>query len=407
MDTRSSDGAQLDHILDLIYDAVEDPAHWRAVLEEMRSALGADGVVAVIKPDSVGRSGLSLALTDRLYEFKDFLEALRNAPPFPCVGSHEVVSIGDLMSKEEWCASSFYRDVCAPMGFGDILRMELRLEDKSARRFYFMRGVDVGPFGPVEHRLAKTLAPHLRRALRLDQHLARTSVIHRRYVEACERMGVATFILDTEARVLECNARAKSILSRSDGLRLHDGKLRALHEGDNRKLQNALKLALGADTSASGGRVLPLHRSGSGNLHVLVQPVDDRDSARAGLRWPAAIVFIRDPALRAGDVAQVVRELFELTHSEAALLTRLVNGQSLPDAAADMQVRDSTARTHLRAIFAKTGQCRQSSLIRQVLNSVTMLTGESAIDCAPYAHAQTPEAILVPKTLLPAELFPS
>ena len=362
-------------------------------------------MVAIIKPDSVGECGLSLALgDDRFYELSDLLETLRIAPPFPSVGSREVATIRDIMSSEQWFASSFYKGVCAPMDIGDILCMELRLEDRSAYRFRFTRSLHVTPFGSKERHLAETLAPHLRRALRLDQHFARTSVIHRRYVEACDRLGVATFILDTDARVLECNAHAHVIVNMSDGLRLRDGKLGGLDDGDNRELQNALRLALGADARASGGRALRLSRSGSGDLHVLVQPVDDRQSMHAGRCRPAVIVFIRDPDFRLGDVAQAVRDLFDLTHTEAALLMRLVNGRSLPDAAADMQIRHSTARAHVRAIFAKTGQSRQSSLIRQVLNSVAMLAGGTAIDPDADADAQTLEAILTPKTELPAEL---
>ena len=105
MDVLNADVAQLDRILGLIYDAAEDPAHWRAALEEMRVALGADCVVAIIKPDSVGESGLSLALTDQFYELSDLLETLRSAPPFPSVGSREVASMGDIMPNDEWFAS--------------------------------------------------------------------------------------------------------------------------------------------------------------------------------------------------------------------------------------------------------------------------------------------------------------
>lgn len=102
--------------------------------------------------------------------------------------------------------------------------------------------------------------------------------------------------------------------------------------------------------------------------------MDDAEGARAGRKRPALILFARDPDFHMGNDARVAQRLFDLTQSESALAMRLANGLSLPEAAADMHIRHSTARTHLRAIFAKTGLSRQSSLVRQLLNSVTMLT---------------------------------
>ncbi len=60
----------------------------------------------------------------------------------------------------------------------------------------------------------------------------------------------------------------------------------------------------------------------------------------------------------------LLRLTFGLTRAEAALALRLLAGHGLPSAAAELGVSHSTARTHLRAIFRKTGTNRQAELAR-------------------------------------------
>ena len=52
--------------------------------------------------------------------------------------------------------------------------------------------------------------------------------------------------------------------------------------------------------------------------------------------------------------------------------------RSLPldEASAELGVSRNTTRTHLRAVFAKTGVSRQTGLVRLILNSVAPLAGD-------------------------------
>jgi DNA-binding CsgD family transcriptional regulator len=58
-----------------------------------------------------------------------------------------------------------------------------------------------------------------------------------------------------------------------------------------------------------------------------------------------------------------VADSFNLTGSELKLLERLVDGESVADAAANLGIEISTARTHLARLFAKTGTKRQAELV--------------------------------------------
>jgi DNA-binding CsgD family transcriptional regulator len=75
-----------------------------------------------------------------------------------------------------------------------------------------------------------------------------------------------------------------------------------------------------------------------------------------------AAIFIRDRD-DAGGNAALLATTYELTSAETRVLSRLLVGRSLPEAAKELQVATFTVRTHLDVIFRKTGVSRQSELI--------------------------------------------
>lgn len=76
-----------------------------------------------------------------------------------------------------------------------------------------------------------------------------------------------------------------------------------------------------------------------------------------------AAVFV-NPKVDDTASAQAVAATFGLTPAETRVLIRMLTGSTVGEAAADLGVATTTARTHLNNIFAKTGVSRQSKLIR-------------------------------------------
>jgi DNA-binding CsgD family transcriptional regulator len=65
--------------------------------------------------------------------------------------------------------------------------------------------------------------------------------------------------------------------------------------------------------------------------------------------------------------AAVLRSHYKLTPAEVRLAVALAEGRSLKEAAGGLGIRITTARAHLRQVFAKTGTSRQAALVRLVL----------------------------------------
>ncbi len=82
---------------------------------------------------------------------------------------------------------------------------------------------------------------------------------------------------------------------------------------------------------------------------------------------PVAAIFIHDPEGKPVSNSTVFAQLFGLTRAETRLAQILASGQSMKDAAALLGVAQSTLRSQLKSIFAKTNTNRQGELVRLLL----------------------------------------
>jgi DNA-binding CsgD family transcriptional regulator len=92
-----------------------------------------------------------------------------------------------------------------------------------------------------------------------------------------------------------------------------------------------------------------------------VVPVVER--ARALLGDAALIVIILDSEECPQPPIAVLKQLFQLSKSEAEVARRLMCGESLQEIAEASHVTVETVRTQLKSVFSKTGTNRQVELV--------------------------------------------
>jgi DNA-binding CsgD family transcriptional regulator len=84
---------------------------------------------------------------------------------------------------------------------------------------------------------------------------------------------------------------------------------------------------------------------------------------------PAALVLVVDPDSDPLPDTLILRQLYGLTTTEATVARLLVHGHC-PTAIADqLSLSLATVKTHLRAIFDKTGTHRQAELVAHLLST--------------------------------------
>jgi DNA-binding CsgD family transcriptional regulator len=86
-----------------------------------------------------------------------------------------------------------------------------------------------------------------------------------------------------------------------------------------------------------------------------------------------AVIFLSRPEQEREPNREILRRLYGLTPAEANVGSLLIAGSSLEDAARELGVSITTARTHLRQLFNKTGTNRQAELVQRLLVGVSAL----------------------------------
>ncbi|NEX93676.1 hypothetical protein [Caulobacter sp. 17J65-9] len=182
-----------------------------------------------------------------------------------------------------------------------------------------------------------------------DDWLARASL------QALEHVGVALIVTDARGCVRAVNDRGRALLR--SGLTVLDGRVTGAGR-DTAAFRAALAGAV-ERRSATTVRLRSADDDAEGTS-MLVTPLEADDAGEA----LAVLISAGPPQPLADDH---LRQAYELTPAEARLLVALAEGERLSDYAERVGVGVSTARTHLRSLFAKTGESRQADLIRRAL----------------------------------------
>ena len=116
---------------------------------------------------------------------------------------------------------------------------------------------------------------------------------------------------------------------------------------------------------------IPRSRSDS-PLGLIVRPTPIQ-TWLADSQVPVAMIFLRDPEMETSTPEGILRELFDLTKMEARVSMLLANGLTLDEIGVSLNISRNTVRTHLRAVFPKTGVHHQNMLVKLIWRSVAQL----------------------------------
>jgi DNA-binding CsgD family transcriptional regulator len=183
---------------------------------------------------------------------------------------------------------------------------------------------------------------------------------------------VGVIFLDQNGRVVASIREAQRLLAQDDGLCLRRDGLAAKLSTENRELRALVAGAIATSRRnglAAGGVLAVTRPSDKRPFGVVVSPVG-RDAFDANAGRPSAAVFITDPERKPESIDAALTRIYKLTPAEARLAQLLREGETLVQAAERLGVSHNTARTHLRAIYQKTGTSHQGDLVRVLLRGI-------------------------------------
>lgn len=367
--------ATFDRFVDLVYRATTDPDVWTEVL-----GLIGEGIQG--RPVAIHVHAVNLAEATTIgtwsvpgpLSLKHYAEYYVSRNVWLLRGAH-LLKPGAVLLGQEMCPedellrSEYYNDFLRPLDARYSIRAVLTADPEPLSYLSAGRGHAARSFGDVEKRKLAALVPHLTQAVRIQERLETVQSRRRAASGALDRLPLGVFFLDARGRVVEMNSAARKIVESRDGLVIHRGTLAAVDTKAEVQLQ---RMIFGASAVQSGrllqhGGAFSLPRAdGRHPLSAMVAPTGATGIFPAS-RLASVVVLVEEPARRATAPFDAFTGSYGLSPAEASLTARLVGGMSVSQAAVAAGIRASTARSHLKKIFAKTGARRQSDLVRRVL----------------------------------------
>jgi DNA-binding CsgD family transcriptional regulator/PAS domain-containing protein len=332
-----------------LYAGLTRTPPWEDFLRALADATGATFTTLL-----VGRSqaGIEAHVTpgidpDRAREYRH----LSDQDPFVGLPEGRVVSFRDFVRH----IPSRFRDWMDIARTGQILGVDLQREPDIYVRLRVTRDHSRPDFDEADAAFIERLIPHLRVALDLHARLTTTQAESQLFGSAMADLAVATLILDRQGRILRRNAMADRMIEEGAIVAERSGKLAPPAQ----RSAMAIQRLLAAPPPIGEEYHVELAMPGGGICQAKARSVPSGaygDGARLAL-------FLADPHRASGPSADVLRDRFQFTRSEALLAVQLASGTSLADAAGALDIAYNTARSHLRGIFAKTGTHRQVELV--------------------------------------------
>ncbi|RYX94058.1 MAG: hypothetical protein EOO28_15930 [Comamonadaceae bacterium] len=266
--------------------------------------------------------------------------------------------------------SEIWQDLLIPCGARFTAGGVLRRDGGVKTVVGFHRPASRGPYSDDELQRTKALMPHMSRTSRLMGETAGLKDALHAARQGTDAHADGTFLLARSGRMLWANAAAEALLREGTGLRLAGGRLAAgstarmrMRDLYTRVLADGRPVSLRLTTATTGMSAFDalyltvLRMTGAALATDMAQGWSGKlDSA-------ALMVMAHRPASRAATPA-ALEQLFGLTRAEAGLAAQLAQGKTVDDYAADQGLQAPTVRTHLRAIYAKTGVSRLQDLQR-------------------------------------------
>ena len=368
--------AAFERILAALHKAALDDAHWltaSALIDEACAVKGnLLGFGAGESQDEITMFFTRMCYRGQRHEelervyFKTYHRLDERLPRLRLMPDSQLVHVSDLFTDQEKRTSVVYNEALPMSNSKDSLNV--RLDGPNASRIIWNLAdpVDGNGWSFNQIETIQRILPHLRQFVTIRQALAEARALGQSLMGLLDNTRIGVIQLDRNARILEANDHARTILRHARGLSDRDGCLHALIPKDNDVLQGMLARALvrfGGQGVA--GSMMVQGKSGLARLVVHVNPVGGQymDFRPQGV---AALVVVIDPAHRLRIDPKRVVSLFGLTPVEGQVAVLLGEGRTVREIARMLARKQSTVRWHMKHIFTKLKVSRQVELVQLV-----------------------------------------
>jgi DNA-binding CsgD family transcriptional regulator/PAS domain-containing protein len=363
-----------DQLLLRLYRSVHSASPWTEFLEELRTQFQACTATLVVRQPAIGDRG-DLFDVHATRAVADVYRDVRfDDDPFLDLEEAVACNIFDRVTAEEFLRSRFYNELLKLDRNNDILAMNVVFAGTYMGSLKLSRREPSAIFGLAEKSLMIRLYPHLKVALEMFERGRRRRLEINAYTKAIDQLAFGIIIVNERAHVIRVNETASRLMKETQLLRVVGNFLQAGAADHEVLLGRAIQQALATGNRGEGASVsLTLATRGAEqSVHLLLRPIQEADADGAIAAGGVALFLSGEKLQRIVSIETFAR-LYELSRAEVALVGELLEGLSIGEAAARLEISENTARVQLRSVFTKTDTHRQADLIRLVLTSLAII----------------------------------
>ncbi|QOG19297.1 MULTISPECIES: helix-turn-helix transcriptional regulator [Bradyrhizobium] len=352
-------------LIESIYDAGLNPELWSDVVVMLNGYIGSQAC-GLISKDPVSKSGAThyYCGVDPHY-IQLYAETYAQYDPLARLPQYgEVRNIPDLVNFDEYRRGRFYQEWLRPQGCVDVANVVLE-QSKSPCPMLLtvIPGRDM--LDAAQRARMQFLVPHTSRALLINRAIERKQRHATALADVVDRLNAGVILLDAACNIVHCNPAAETILAADDVLRTVSGRLVTRSSEANLALRNIFRDAGEVAVAAAADRKIPL-TSDNGSYyvaHVIALPSLLREGV-VGRTTAIGALFVWKAELDGRSSADLIDRTFDLTPAELKVLQSIVEVGGVPETAAALGIAETTVKTHLHRVFAKTGVSRQADLVK-------------------------------------------
>jgi DNA-binding CsgD family transcriptional regulator len=353
-------------VIEGVYDAALEPARWTDVVNRINDFVGGQAC-GIFSKNNISKFGITHYYCGAdPYYIQLYSDTHSKFDPLTTLPSYgKVVSIPDLVQFDEYRRGRFYQEWLRPQGCVDAANVVL---EKSKSNCPILLTVLAGKrMVDDEMRRRLTLVvPHVHRALQINKAMESQQSQLMAFADALNGLSAGIFVLDMNCGIIHSNSAGDEMLDTADFLRSIAGRLvpsspqadvalREIFASNDDAAICAKDISLGL-TARDGERyiahVLPLRSLTQNYLAVSKKAV--------------AALFVRRVELDTQRTGELMARTFKLTPAEARVLLAIIEVGGVPETAKKLRLAETTVKTHLHHVFAKTGARRQVDLVKLV-----------------------------------------
>ena len=209
------------------------------------------------------------------------------------------------------------------------------------------------------------IVPHASRALLVNRAITSQLTLATALADVLDNLASGIFLLDAFCRVVHANAAGHALLAADDVVRSVAGQLVTSSAEANRTLREAF--AAGSDVAllAARGNAIPLLSPGGEHYVAHILPLSSvLRTGNERATDAAGALLLRKVSLGGQSYGELIARTFDLTPAELRVFLSIVEVGGIPETAAALGIAETTAKTHLHRVFAKTGVSRQADLVK-------------------------------------------